>query len=360
MKRSVAISGALVALWFSIAIRSSSQTPSQNANDPVPPDDAKAILLAASNLNGLDSPGLRPWHILVSYDRFDEDGDNDDSGTYEEYWASPKQYRRVFSSHDFNQTDVSNDQGIYRSGAQQWPGVLQTRVRDDVVRPMFRELNLDYADPEKTLESFGAAQLPCVLLRAHLAPGAFRVDKDLPGFCFENKTLILRFIRGGMSWGTTWHRTILSKIVRFQSRYVARDIQINDADKLFLKITVETIEELPELPPATLVPPADAKLLNLSRITIEPQVLTLDYLLHQDVPSYPSSIPPPEGDATAKIVIGKDGRVVACEILEASQPKMRQPLQDAILKSVFRPYVVRGEPVEVETTEKFVYMKQGR
>jgi len=38
-------------------------------------------------LNGLQSTDLLPWHIVVTYDQFDEDGDNIHSGVYEEYWV---------------------------------------------------------------------------------------------------------------------------------------------------------------------------------------------------------------------------------------------------------------------------------
>src|ERR1700751_400908 len=41
-------------------------------------------------LNGLPSRDLLPWHIVVTYDQFDEDGDNVHSGVYEEYWAAAK------------------------------------------------------------------------------------------------------------------------------------------------------------------------------------------------------------------------------------------------------------------------------
>jgi hypothetical protein len=38
-------------------------------------------------LNGLESPDLLPWHIVVTYDQFDEDGDNVHSGWGEEVQA---------------------------------------------------------------------------------------------------------------------------------------------------------------------------------------------------------------------------------------------------------------------------------
>jgi hypothetical protein len=79
----------------SLPIKLSSETgqassaSSPGASEPISrevvPQDARELLLAAARVNGLDAPGLKPWHILVSYDKFDEDGDNVDSGTYEEF-----------------------------------------------------------------------------------------------------------------------------------------------------------------------------------------------------------------------------------------------------------------------------------
>src|ERR1017187_545892 len=87
--------------------------PAQTSSELPVPDKAIDILLAAAQVNGLDVAGLKPWHILVSYDVFDEDGDNVNDGTYEEFWVGPKQYRLIYTSKDFTQTDIATDQGLY-------------------------------------------------------------------------------------------------------------------------------------------------------------------------------------------------------------------------------------------------------
>jgi len=46
----------------------------------------------------LQSTDLLPWHIVLTYDQFDEDGDNVHSGVYEEYWAAAKKYKRIYKS----------------------------------------------------------------------------------------------------------------------------------------------------------------------------------------------------------------------------------------------------------------------
>src|SRR5215469_18509943 len=45
---------------------------------PSKPDD---ILKLATQMNGLDSGSAKPWHIKISYEQFDSDGDNVSDGT---------------------------------------------------------------------------------------------------------------------------------------------------------------------------------------------------------------------------------------------------------------------------------------
>jgi hypothetical protein len=320
----------------------------------VVPKDRKELLLAAARVNGLDAPGLQPWHILVTYDEFDEDGDNVDSGTYEEFWVGPKQYRLSYTSPDFTQTDIASERGLFRTGNQKWPGELQTRVRDEFVRPMFREMNLEYAKTEKRTRDFGKVQLPCVLLRGTGGGNLIISDNGLAGFCFEPDSLMLRYSKGGMAIGTTWDQIGYDKIVRFQGRYVARDIRVMQGGNKHLNLHLEKLEPIAEVSAVDFTPPPGAVALDTKLITLDNRVLNLDYLVHNPLPQFPTSIRPPGGAATMKYVIGKDGRVRAIQFLEGTA-EMKKGLEESLRKYVYRPFLVMGEPVEIDVTQKFGY-----
>ena len=318
------------------------------------PNDPEEMLLAAAQVNGLDAAGLKPWHILVSYDKFDQDGDNVDSGTYEEFWAGPKQYRLSYTSHDFTQTDIATEKGLYRTGAEKWAGELQTRVRDEFVRPMFREMNLQYAKPEKKKLQLGKAKLPCVLLRRS-DMGSFMLSENvLAAFCFEPDALVLRYSKGGAGRSTIYEQAIYDKIVQLQGRYVASDVQVMQRGKLFLKMHLEKLESIGQLNMADFTPPTSASLVNEERIAADGQVLMLDYLLHEEMVQFPKSIRAPGGQAVVKYLIGKDGHVTDVEFVEGT-PAMQEAIEESLKKYVFRPFVVRGERVEVEAKQQFSY-----
>jgi len=81
-----------------------------------------------SALNGLQSTDICPWHIVIAYDQFDEDGDNVHSGIVEEYWAGPKKYRISYRSDTVNQTDYATEQGLFCIGDQRWPNRAEAQV----------------------------------------------------------------------------------------------------------------------------------------------------------------------------------------------------------------------------------------
>jgi len=332
--------------------------PATSSDQTVPrevvPRDPKELLLAAAQVNGLEAPGLKPWHILVSYDKFDRDGDNVDSGTYEEFWVGASQYRLTYTSHDFTQTDFATENGLFRTGNDKWPGELQTRVRDEFVRPMFREMDFDYSKPEREKRDFGKVKLPCVMLRRPETGYMTVAGGARAGFCFEPDSLILRYSKGGMGRSTIWDQTLYSRIMQFQDRYVAGDVEVTQGGKPYLKLHLEKLESIPSPNPTDFIPPPTAVAIDSKPIIPDSRVLMLDYLVHEELPQYPKSIRPPGGEAVVEYRINKEGRVTAVQFVEGNS-QMQKGLEEALKKFVYRPFLVRGEPVEVEVKQKFVY-----
>jgi len=156
-------------------------------------------------LNGLQSTDLRPWRIVVTYDQFDEDGDNVHSGVYEEYWAGAKKYKRIYKSGNLNQTDYATDKGLFRHGDQQWPDRAQLQVRAEVIAPFSYADTLQGFHGRNVERTFSGYKLQCVLIERDSG------ISDPTQYCFEPDSPILRYNRG---WG--WFQTVYNRIVPFQ------------------------------------------------------------------------------------------------------------------------------------------------
>jgi hypothetical protein len=55
-----------------------------------------------------------------------------------------------------------------------------------------------------------------------------------------------------------------------------------------------------------------------------------------------------------KYRINKDGHVTAVQFVEGTT-EMQKGLEESLKKFVYRPFLLRGEPVEIEVKQKFIY-----
>jgi len=308
------------------------------------PSDPRAILEEAAKANGLNGPDLRPWHIKASYETFDLKGKPQDSGTYEEFWISDKKYRRSYTSASFTQTDVGTNAGLFRTGSQSWPGVLESAVRRDLTQPI-AELNFGSFKLAKKKRSIGSADLLCIAL----ASEAEYPDEVL--YCLNQDQPILR-IESSMGGNS---QTVFNGIVVFAGHAVAKDIRMQYSGKPRLSVHVETIEPMSQVGESEFVVPAGAVEVQTDKITL-PAATVMAARLSSVSPIYPDAAKANhvEGTVIMQTTIGKDGRVVVAKAI-SGPPGLRQASVDSVLQWKFRPFLILGEPSEVETQLQIIY-----
>lgn len=283
-------------------------------------------------LNGLESAGLLPWHIVVTYDQFDEDGDNVHSGVYEEYWAGAKKYKRIYKSDNLNQIDYATDKGLYRQGDQKWPDRAQTQVRAEVVAPFSYGASLEGVHGRNLERIFGSYKLQCVLIERNTGVS------DPTQYCFEPDSSILRYSRGEY-----WFQTVYNQIVAFQGRNIGRAVDVTDGGKAYLKLRVDKIETISNVEDAMFMPPTDADGPiggRISGVGVQPVDMSTS-------PRWPASLREQHISVKLQVVIGKDGHVVSAHGA-SGPPEGYKPCEEAARKWVFKPFLVLDKPVEVE------------
>lgn len=305
------------------------------------PHSAPGILELATNTNGLAVSPARPWHITISYDQFDEDGDNVHSGTIEEFHVGPKKYKRIYGSDTVNRVDIANDAGLFRTGDQSWPSPVEADVLSAVLSPLHLTQSGKNKRLEKTDLKLGNSKFPCVSF--HNREGNV-ITQGAPLFCFEPGTAMLRFIQENLAQEITYDNVVL-----FQGRYLARDITIKDIDKPFLKIHVEKLGEITEVTEAFFAPPADGKGPLGGRISVPSSTYHEEYLIASPQPAYPRGV---SGQVHVKYVVGKDGSVIEA-VANDGPENLRKAVLEAVRKYRFRPYLVLDQPVEVACSEFF-------
>jgi len=299
--------------------------------------DVRSWLAKVTELNGLEGQ-IRPWHLVLSYDVFDEDGDNIHSGTYEELWAGPKKFKRTYKSDNLNQSDYANDNGLFRVGDQSWPGRAEAQVRAEVVDPFSYARTLTSVHASDTLRDFGGYKFHCTELQ-----GPTSVS-DPTQYCFDEDGPVLRYVRG---FG--WYQTTYNDVIQFQGRSVARSVTVTDGGKPYLKIRIDSLDIPAALTDEQFAPPPTAVALagkRVSGVMMRPTKMV--------APQWPASFRGRNFTVQVTLVVGKDGHVTDAHATSGPEDAARI-CEEAIRKWVYPPYKVQGEPVEVEAKSACSY-----
>jgi hypothetical protein len=329
-------------------VPSSSATATDPENTASLPADPGSILGLAAKMNGLDGPDVKPWHLKVSYQFFNAEGAPDRFGTYEEFWVSDKIYKRSYTSGSFTQTDFGTDHGLYRSGNQAWPDFLEMKVRSNLIQPIPAETRFRDVKLKMSERSFDQLPLQCVVLQPKF-DSVIRVYNAPPSYpyvhyCFDQKHPILRFD----SQGEGMYDTLYNHIVLFEGHYFAREVRMFSQRKPQLTLRVETLENLAPVNLAGFVPPPDAVGPLNGRVELPAGLLNTLVRKRCSVESFFSiQHTDVHGTVVVQAKVGKDGRVMSAEALSGPKVLLQEAAQCA-RKFEFRPFLVQGQPVEVE------------
>lgn len=285
-----------------------------------------------SSTNGLHGTDLQPWHLVVAYDQFDEDGDNVHSGVVEEFWAGPKRYAVRYKSDSLNQTDYATEQGLFRLGDQRWANRTETQVLKEIVYPFSYAASLQGFEVSAIDRSFGPHTLKCFVFQR---PG---VVSNPTQYCFDQNGSVLRYVRG-----EGWFQTSYNDVAVFEGRNIGRDVEVTDGGHPFLKLRVKTLELISAIDQQDFTPPPDAVNQSGKPVTgVNPRPISTAF------PEWPLSLRGQHFVVVVQITIGKDGHVTDAQVI--SGPKdARKTAEAAVRKWRYEPYLVAGEPAQVQT-----------
>jgi TonB family protein len=327
----------LVASLLLFPVPAAPATPATPPEVATPSDPRQRIELAekVNGLRGLDTP----WHLKATWEVFTTEGTTGDAGTYEEWRVNEKLYRVALHSPSLSVEEYGTPHGVFRVGQGDWPREPLSAITSMIAGPTFPHISDDTVF-ENFQQSFGAKAVPCTAFKKRNWKIAV---KDSPSFCFAPTNAVLVH-------ASSYHassQTVFEHIRSLRGHYLAYDMKRYLDGKLWLKIHVETLEGLSQAGRSGMTPPAGA-LPVIPRLHLTEQAP--DRLISKVNPDYPlnSKLDRLQGTVIVNALIDKEGHVAWVRAL-AGPVRLQQPSLDAVRQWVFKPYLVDGNPVEVET-----------
>jgi TonB family protein len=311
------------------------------------PDDPRELLQLAASVNGLMGADLKPWHLKATFKLLDETGAVKDEGTFEEIWATTTKFKRTYIGKNFILTEYGTASGILRSGGALFPQDIGTDLYREFVNPLpdlyFRQ---DSPLELQQRKATNGTVLACVSQKIG----------ERWTWCFDADRPILRF---DMSDVENLH-VIRNSIFTFQGHTISGDLQFVQSGKNILSAHIESLEPLGAINESDFAPSTDAKSIIRKRVVVSAGVMA-GQIVWKATPVYPlaAKYNGVQGTVVLHIFIATDGTVH--DVSAVSGPKLlQQAAIDCVKQWRYKPYLLLGEPVEVETEINIIFTLGGR
>ena len=302
----------------------------------------------AAEMNSLDDPSLKPWHLKLDVQLFDESGRPSEEGTIEEWWT-PEKDKRMYATPSYTATEIWDGKTLYRtSGSANVPYLLDA-VRRIVVHPFVPPEMIDKSDLELKTVAFGKTKLDCILLAkteaAIFSTGAGMVQT----YCFN---------KDGDQLRSSWLNPEIDLVLGTGS-FQGKTVHVSSSVVVFDKNAVsERVETLSGFTPddATFAHDSGFEDRTGGPVWLSPGEAA-GLSLKKVVPKYPEKAKANHvaGTVLMEANIGKDGHIESLRLVGHSDASLSQAALDAVKDWVYKPYVVDGVAVEVQTRIKVTF-----
>jgi len=342
------------ALYLAVMLPGFAQTAANNG--PGLPTDPREVFAAAAPFYDFTSAELKPWHLKATYQLYDEKGKPGEQGTYEYWWASPKVYRSTWTRPSATHTEWHTADGKHAHQDIGEPlNFFEYKLQAALFSPLPSSADLDLGKSRLDQESLGKrkATFPCIMVIPLMPKYPELKDVPLglfPTYCFDPLMPVLRASR---SFGTL--TTEFNHIVKYQYRYLARELLVFENNRKILTASTDIITGLAPSDPA-LTPPESAVSKNANSVHLSSGV-TAGKIIKKTPPRYPQDAKDAgiSGTVVLQAIIGTDGGIHDLHVILSPSPSLAISSLWAVSQWQYKPYLLFGEPVEVMTTVNVIY-----
>jgi TonB family protein len=301
-------------------------------------------LRLAGELTSLDAASVRPWHLKLDVQLFDENGKPSEQGTVEEWWASPSLYRVVFTSPSHTGTELRNGDGYYRTAGGGTGGYQLDLMRRQVVHPMPPEDETRTGKLEVKTESFGKVKLECVMVGEEIRGVSYMPYGLFPMYCMDPGESSLR-----LTYNFGNQVIVRNKMGKFLEKIVSTEVTANTGGKTSASAKVTALQTMP-LTAADFVPGSDLEKLGEGPTQVAAGVMA-GYKIKGPNPVYPAAAKQNHvsGTVVMRAMIGRDGLIHRLKLVSYPDGDLAISALAAVRLWAYKPYMLNGETTEVDT-----------
>lgn len=297
---------------------------------------------AASTLTSLDGINQRAWHLKLDVTVFDAKGKNPNVGTIE-VWHAGADERTAYAFGEISGRTLKHDGETYYGRGVPGLPFEADEVLQQVLHPGPGPNDAIDAVPEMRKQKFDKVDLNCVMLTQPIK-GVRSIPLGLfPTYCLDSVGIIrLTFNFGSQA-------AILNHMGTFLGHDIATEVVIRDGELIVASAKVVTLATYTPQS-GEFVPGADMVQVGATA-RVAAGVITGNRISFVE-PVYPENAKEHHetGTVILRAIIGRDGHVHSLRPTNAADADFVISAIAAVRQWKYRPYLLNGEPTEVDTT----------
>jgi TonB family protein len=320
-------------------------------------DDKAALtarLQSVEAVTSLDAAGVKPWHLKIHAQLFDAKGNPAEQGDIEEWWAAPDQYLISYSLPSYTGKLLHNADGVFRTAGIGVPPMAVAMLLEQAVHPMPRAEDVAASEPLLRKETVGGIPLDCIMISQPQKGIPVEPLGLYPTYCLDaaKNALLATYELGTIA-------TVQNSVGLFQKLTVATSFNINIGPTKMAEGKLTMLSGLKPEPaqfaksdgfePAAKLTPVDATFMN-------------DQGLMKMPPVYPAAAKSKhmDGAVVLNAVIGRDGHVLGLKLKSAEDADLALSALYTVRQWTYKPFLVNGKPVDVDTTITVRFQYRGK
>ena len=301
-------------------------------------------LNTAAELSTLSDPTLKPWHLKMDFDLLDPKGAVREHGTLEEWWAAPDRFRIAVTSPSYTAVETRDGDKAFRTRGQSRRPDLEDLLVSQISAPLQKTSELKSLTAFYEKKTLGTVDLDCIMPSPPDDPRMRTYLGQYTTYCFDPGQSDLRLLIRYRD-----QLIVRNRLARFQNRSVSPDLSVLDAGHVVLISHIALLSTYtPDVHDFEPTPEQQA-------ILVTPRVgsaVVAGMLLTKANPTYPrmALAHKVSGVVILHATIGKDGHIKDLSAIRSPDQLLTESAVDAVRRWTYRPYLVDGQPTEVETT----------
>jgi TonB family protein len=311
------------------------------------------LLSEAREKFGLDPKSSDPFHLKAHIETFNENGKSAGDGTFEEYSDGAGRTRTLTTYRGLTESTWKTPT-LYTSGAALHEPFFMRRVVMGFLQSLPTTAKFERSNVVETKRLLGTLPAECLSTTSKKArpvaqPAGTFSQSELESqrrYCISMDSKSLRLVES-----YPYLTLVYNRLTPFDSREVPRSLTLSLGKQIRAKFEVDVLEPWkPE--DAILVPAADAVTQGSDHdLEVHSEVGAGNFLSKTN-PVYPARAKEQriQGSVVLAAIISRLGTVEDLELLYSPDESLTYAAMDAVKRWQYRPFLLNGEPTEVDTT----------